>query len=230
LTTGVRNGFFGKKHTESIRSVISSKAFSRIRTPDELDQARAQLAKVKNNRSNMDIWTEKYGPVIAVEKLAAFKKKQSNNNIGSRNKMYGKPSPAGSGVGWKGWYNGIFFRSLRELGAMLFSMNGLSYCSGEKAEYRVPYIDPMGSPRTYSPDFIIDNRLALECKPVRLWETPSVLAKKEAAISFFESKGMEYRLIDPPIPSKEAMIEMTDNGTIRWLGAYEDKIRNYEVK
>ncbi len=74
--SGNRNPMYGKKWT------------------DELRKLRSEKYKGKNNpmynRSIYDVWLEKYGKVIADEKMAIHAKNASNNSIGCKNGMYGK--------------------------------------------------------------------------------------------------------------------------------------------
>jgi hypothetical protein len=60
-----------------------------------------------------------YEELYGKEKANKMKNNLSILNSGSKNKMYGKPSPQGSGNGWSGWYKGWYFRSLIELSYMV---------------------------------------------------------------------------------------------------------------
>ena len=121
---GELNPFFGKKHTEeSKRMMLEDRNYSTYKT-EEFRKKISSLTIGENNpmygKSFYDIWVQKYGKVIADEKMLEYKKKQSINNSGEKNNMYGKPSPINSGNGICGWYKDWFFRSLLELSYMIY--------------------------------------------------------------------------------------------------------------
>lgn len=108
---------------------------------------------------------QRYGHKKAVE----VKNKISKKTSGKNNPMYGKPAPNGSGNGWKGWYKGLFFRSLLEL-SFLIENKDKQVESAEKNKFKISYQDYDGKLRSYFPDFRIAQSL-FECKPKTLWNT-----------------------------------------------------------
>jgi endogenous inhibitor of DNA gyrase (YacG/DUF329 family) len=224
---GENNPFFGRKHSEKTKDLISN-YFSNVHvyTDAQKEQARNQLAKVFNDQPLYDIWLEKYGQEEANRRLIEFKKKQSENNSGSGNPMFGKPSPQGSGNGWSGWYKGWYFRSLRELSYMIkvLETQKLNWEIPDK-KYKIPYVDYAGQIRTYFPDFIVDTNKLVEIKPTKLHNTPKVLAKRKAAEDFCQSQDMSYELIDPPILSQEEIKQLYISGQIKFLERYDKKFR-----
>jgi len=199
-------------------------------TQKQRDSARENLAKVTNTRPIFEIWKEKYSPEEVERKIQEFKDKQSFNNSGSKNKMYGKPSPQGSGNGWKGHYKGTFFRSLRELSMLVhFEENNVLWVTGESKKYKILYIDPLGKERNYFPDFITDTEI-IECKPKRLWDSPNIKCKTLAAKIFAESIGLVFTLVDPPIINYIKIVEMLTSGIIVCSKKYEEKIKAWKEK
>lgn len=224
--SGENNPFYGKTHSqETIDKISIFNSEIRVLSEDFINQARINLAKVSNNRPLYDIWLEKYGKEIADQKLENFKKKQSENNKGEKNKMFGKPSPQGSGNGWSGWYKNWYFRSLRELSFMINVIETQNLIwETPNNNFKIPYYDYAGNDRTYIPDFIIGNRI-IEIKPKKLHNSPKVLAKKIAAEKFAISLGMTYELIDPPILNEKEIKNLYINGHIKFLDRYEVKFR-----
>jgi hypothetical protein len=223
--SGENNPFYGKQHTKETKQKLSDISFSHIYTEEQKEQARTQLAKVSNSIPLYDIWLTKYGKEEADKRLTQFKTKQSKNNKGKNNHMFGKPAPQGSGNGWSGWYKNWYFRSLRELSYMInvIEKENLVWQTPDK-NYKIPYIDYAGEPRTYFPDFIIGNKL-VEIKPLKLQNTPKVLAKKNAAEEFCQKQNMIYEIIDPPILSEEEVKNLYINGQIKFLDKYEQKFK-----
>lgn len=221
---GPLNGFYGKSHSNETKDLLSKKAIDRVRTPEELQQARETLALVSNRRPIYDIWCEKYGTSKANEMLSDLKRRQSRNASGENNPMYGKPSPLGSGVGWKGWLNGSHFRSLRELKFMLENTN---YVSAECDYWTAKYINWDGSKRTTRPDFVNKtSKILVECKPKRLHNTPLVSLKSEAMQSLAESRGFEFRLLDPGIVEMSELKDLVDSGSVVLYDLYRDMLED----
>lgn len=101
--------------------------------------------------------------------------------IGSKNGMYGRPSPVGSGNGWSGWYLDIYFRSLLELAYLKYLLdNNIGFENGECAKYKIKYnID--GVERTYSCDYVLITGEYIEVKPKNLVNSKENSYKFEAA-------------------------------------------------
>lgn len=224
---GKHNPFFGQNHTNETKQKISH-FNSEVRELSEefIQTARQNLAKVSNDRPLHEIWLEKYGQEEADRLIMEFKRKQSELNKGSKNNMFGKPAPQGSGNGWSGWYKDWFFRSLRELSYMInvIEAQGLSWETPDKS-FKIPYQDYAGQTRTYFPDFIIGGNRLIEIKPIKLHHTPKVLAKKRAADKFCLSQNMTYELVDPPILGEEEIKQLYMSGQIKLLDKYDQKFR-----
>lgn len=211
---GQDNHFYNKKHTEETKERI---------------RRNAKVLKGVDNpmfgKSFYDIWVDKFGKKIADEKLLIFKMKKSIKMRGKLNIMYGKPSPNGSGNGWSGWYKGWHFRSISELSYVInvierFKMNWSS------AEYiRIPYLDYKGSKRTYSPDFIINNKYLVECKPKKLIGSTIVRIKSEAASEYCRQNNMIYKIVSPAKLSIEKIKSLYLNSEIKFTKRYEEKAK-----
>lgn len=191
---GKRNPFYGKTHTEeNKKKILKDRDYSKYKTKEFKDKMKEMNSGNKNpmsGKSVYSVWIEKYGKEEADKRLAITKKKHSDNNSGSNNPMYGKPTPQGSGNGWKGWYKGAFFRSLRELTFMIQNDGKLK--TAEKL--RIPY-EFNGKKRTYAPDFILEKQL-IEIKPIKLHNSPNNLAKFEAAKDFCKNNGLTFLVVD----------------------------------
>lgn len=171
----------------------------------------------------MEIWTRKHGKEIATQKQQALVDRARERSIGEKNHMYGRPSPQGAGSGWKGWYNGHYFRSLREATFMInMDERGIKWESGETIS--IPY-EMEGRKRTYRPDFITDDQM-IEIKPIRLHTSPSVVAKQKAGQAYAASHGMTYVLQDIEIDSTGIGKALT-KGLIKFAGDYEERFLAY---
>lgn len=226
---GKNNGFYGKNHTETTKQKIkdNNKKNKDVWKTEEFRQKMSKVTSGSNNPnygvSNYSRWLEKYGKIEADKRLQEYKEKQSKLNSGESNPMYGKPSPKGSGVGWKGWYKNHFFRSLRELTFMLeMEENKIQWKSAESI--RIKYKCPLGNNRTYSPDFLVGNRL-IEIKPVRLQESPSVLLKTEAGKRYCEENNLLFEIVDVDIDSVLIDKYMSD---IKFTDNYKEKYKKYK--
>jgi transposase len=136
------------------------------------------------------------------------------------------PAPQGAGVGWKGWYKGIYFRSLREVSYLLYlDKNNIPWTPAEKKKYTIPYINWDGAERTYRPDFLINNDTLIEIKPKRLQKSPNVMAKTKAALIWAAENGLKYEIIDFPINQSEILAQIDIN--IKFDRDYKEKFLKY---
>lgn len=239
--------YHAKKNNSQCRNCVHESQKGKKYTEEELFRHRERMKKVdrsylktedrrkkisnmnsgKNNpmfgKTVYEVWIKKYGKEEADKKMLLKISKQKQNNSGSGNPMYGKASPNGSGNGWKGWYKNFFFRSLRELTYMLqLEENGIIWKSAESI--RIPYICPLGKNKTYSPDFLVDNKL-IEIKPIRLQKSPLVLAKKYAAEKYCSTNNLIYKIVDVKIDSDLINKYI---GDIKFMGNYEEKYKKWK--
>lgn len=220
---GKSNHFFGKRHTEDAKLSIS-----KANKGKNLSAA-TQFKKGNISGGNFKkFWKDKYPTEIYLEKLKNFKEKQSHLNSGSLNNMYGKPSPKGSGNGWSGWYKGWFFRSLNELSYVIQILErfNLRWETGEQIKYRISYKDN-GIKRNYFPDFIVENKYMVECKPKRLWNSLVVLKKKMAAEAFCKKHHLKYKLVECSKLPLEKINLLVREKIINFTPRYETKFENY---
>lgn len=227
---GANNPFYGKHHTKKMKMEASLREKGKKQTGKRLlkSQKSAKMGrKVINGRSPYQIWVEKYGKKEADKKERILNAKRSIFNSGKGNPMYGKPSPKGSGNGWKCWYKGIFFRSLRELSFFInfIEKNNLQWESGEQNKFKIRYIDPLGNERNYFPDYVVGN-VIYECKPKRLWESPLIICKTKAAIKFGRKNGFKYKLVDYKI-NHEQIKCLYKRGLIKFDKRYKKKFLNF---
>lgn len=234
---GNKNPFFGKKHTkETLEKIASSRAmtgYDMYKTPEY----RAKISEISKNSkgkwmhkmSFYEKWIEMHGEDIANQKMIEHRAKQSLNNSGSKNSMYGKTSPKKSGNGWKGWYKGHFFRSLRELGYIVYELE-LKLIDWKSAEnIRIPYIHYNGNNRTYSPDFFIGNKL-IEIKPEKLINTPLVKLKTEAAIKYCKENNLEFEILDYKIIDIKDLELLINNNKVILTDSTKIKLEEWKIK
>ena len=90
----------------------------------------------------------------------------------------------------------------------------------------VPYTDPNGVQRNYSPDFIIeyhDGRMVVEeIKPSTQLDTDITKAKTEAARQYFNDKGIEYEVIT----ENEIGVDDINNFSIEGFASITEEERN----
>jgi len=189
---GKNNPFFGKKHKKESIEQISKKQKGKHPTTEW------KKGNIPHGKSFYDFWVKKYGKIEADKKMIEFKLKQSIQKRGSKNNMYGKPSPKGCGNGWSGWYNGWFFRSMIELSYMVNVIErfNLEWENGELKKYKIPYIDENNVQKNYFPDFVINDKYIVECKPKRLWNYSKNIRKKEGALVFCKENNLIYKMVD----------------------------------
>lgn len=228
VKNGLRlNGFKNKTHNNVTIQKLKKSDKSYTKTIDfknKISKSNIGRNNPMYGRSYYDIWIEKYGKEVADNKLKQKSLKHSIKNKGKNNPMFGKPSPSGSGNGWKGWYKGIFFRSLHELSFLINYIERfkIDFESGEKAKWAIEYKKPTGGIGTYFPDYIINGKYMVEIKPKRLINTPLIKAKSKAAIIFCKKHNLKYKIITPHICN---ILENINN--IKFTESSKNKISNY---
>lgn len=230
---GDKNPFFGKRHTENTKEIIREKKTGKKQSGSQLERSRETIAAASkiarlNGKNNYERWIKKYGKDEADRLLAAFKSKLSEKNSGKGNPMHGKPPPSGSGNGWANWYNGIHFRSLRELTYYITEIEnkGLTCRIAETKDLMIPYTDPCGVERTYTADFLVEEKYLIEVKPKRLWNTPKILLKRMAGEKFCEQFGYIYTIVDIE-PNSSLIKDKYLNGEVKFVEKYIEKFKKY---
>lgn len=226
--SGENNPFFGKKHTKETKDKLSKLDKTYTKSENFSNAIIRGMAGNTNKKPIYKCWLEKYGKNEADKRLLDFKKKQSENQKGSKNPMYGKPSPQGSGNGWKGWYKNIFFRSLRELAYLNYlDENKISWISMESKDKGIPYYDFFGQKRNYFADFyLVQEKIIIEIKPKRLWYTPAVQQKSKAAVEHCKVNNLSFELIDPELLPYNKVDFLLKEGDIIFQGNYLEKFRS----
>lgn len=226
---GELNPFFGKKHSKETKIKMHENRDYSVYKTEEFRQKISKLTKGKNNpmygKSIYDVWVENYGKDIANEKMLEFKKKQSLNSSGEKNSMYGKPSPINSGNGICGWYKGWFFRSLLELSYMLYVIErfNLEWESGESEKYKINYLMD-GKRKNYFPDFVINKKYIVECKPKKLNLMSINQIKFEFAKKYCDDNGFIFKIRDVPKIKKEELLIMISDGLVVLTNKWKHKI------
>jgi len=232
--TGANNPFYGKKHTEMAKNKMSKNSNRAYMQTPQYKQKVSQQTKGKGNpmygKTYYQIWLQKYGKEKADELQKLKNHKTKLQCTGSGNPMYGKPSPQGSGNGWKGWYKGWFFRSLKELSYVVNVLEINKDLWESAGLIHIPYINYKGTQRTYTPDFLVNSTLLVEIKPTRLKSSITVRAKQEAAEKFAKSKGWAYVIIDPPKITNEQLKNLHNQGTLKFTDRYEKLYNNIYMK
>lgn len=220
----------GKPISKKAKMSFKNKDYSFMQTDSYKENMRNSILnstkKMMRGRNVYDIWLEKYGKEIADQKMIEFKKKQSKNSSGKKNPMFGKPSPVGSGNGWCGWYKNWHFRSLLELSYMINVIErfNLKWESAEKKKYSVPYkfekID-----HTYYPDFVINNKYIVDCKPKDLQNSSLNITKQKAAIKHFNKLGLKFKYVKCRKLTENEIFKLRKRKLIKFTEKYELKFR-----
>lgn len=220
---GKENPFYGKVHSNETKEKIKAAITGRILGKDPR-KGSPGTTNPMHGKSFYAVWEEKYGKEAANILLKQYRDKISTRVSGRGNPMYGKPAPQGSGNGWKGWFKGWFFRSLRELSyAVMLEKQKKKWVGAEK--HRISYTDPLGVKRTYCPDFLVENKILVEIKPDKLIQTPSVMAKSKAGKDYCEKQGLTYHITDISLLPLEELVAMYKKEEITFTKRYEEKFK-----
>lgn len=225
--TGKNNAFYGKHHTQKTKKKLRQSRLGK-KMSNEFKKKMSTVTSGKNNgmynKNVYAIWLNKYGKTIADKKESIRRNKLSKRMSGKKNPMYGKPSPMKSGNGWKGWYKGTFFRSLRELCYMIFlDKNKIHWETAETKKFNIRYKFNK-SDRTYKPDFIINKNTIIEIKPKKLHNTKIVKIKARYAKKFCKINKLKYKIIDVKINADDII---KNKKYIKWVDKYKQKFQSF---
>jgi hypothetical protein len=140
-------------------------------------------------------WDSLYGKERADEKRKITREKcPFIPKYGSDNPQWGKPAHKLSGKGTKGYYNGIYFRSLMEASFIInyLEKNNLKFENGELKKYVIPYT-LNGTPRNYFCDFVVSN-IFYEVKPKALHNTLQNREKWKSANEWCLERGYVFKI------------------------------------
>jgi hypothetical protein len=233
LKKGDRNPFYNKNHSEEsmIKMIESSnnsesrkQYYKKIKSKeyrDELSKKMRENPPMLGN-SYLKIWIEKYGEEKAKEMNEVCSLKKATK--GEKNYWFGKTPPFGSGNGWSGWYKGWYFRSLLELSYMINVIEkfNIKWETGESEKYRVRF-EHKNRKKNYYPDFVLENKYIIECKPKKLWNTSLVEDKKKAAEIFCKENNFIYKLREVPKLTDKEILFHYNCGNIVWIQRYQKK-------
>lgn len=230
---GEANPFYGKHHSKETKLKIAETDRSYTQT-SEYKEKISKISKEKGcgGLAYYKSWVKNLGKEGAKEKEKTRLKKISIATSGPKNKMFGKPAPIGAGNGCGGWYKNWYFRSLRELAYMInvIEAQKLEWLNAENQELSISYIDENNNQRTYRADFLINNKILIEIKPLKLQQTKRNIIKKDAAIKFCLENGLEYQQIDiKPINTQE-LKELIDKNLVKLNKTSQEKFKKYYEK
>jgi hypothetical protein len=215
-----KNGFQDKKHSTESKKQMSQAHLDdheKYQTPEFRKKMRMLLLNGNNSfgkKKLFDVWIEKYGIEEAEKRKIIWKNKISLKTKGKNNPMYGKKSPSKSGYGIHGWYKEFYFRSLHELKFILTCERfKLKIVSAEKI--RMNYVNYDGNERTYSPDFIVDDKFLVEVKPKKLHNTPLNLLKFASAIEYCKKNYLKFKILDFGIIYQDQLNKLITNNIIK---------------
>lgn len=228
---GANNPFYGHHHSQESKDALSKAHTGKKLTEEHKAKCVPYiLAERERVKDYLSFWIDRLGEEKGRKRFKEHQKLLSERTKGKNNGMYGKPSPQGSGNGWKGWYKGIYFRSIREMAFYIRTTE----VEGRKCvnihmqkAYKVPYVHPFsGAERTYTPDFLVDENLVVEIKPLKLMNTVENQAKFKAAKAFFAQKGLAFEVIDIQ-PDSSLLKDKYLQKEITFQNRYEDRFRQY---
>lgn len=148
------------------------------------------------------------------ERAADISRRTSVAVSGEKNPAWGKVYARG-GRSIKGWYKGVFFRSLFEFSFLLHVERSMGLDVQLDLDYEAHLI--MWSGGTYRPDFGVPSRgLLFEVKPASLTKTPKNMAKFEAARAYCASRGLEFRVVTENDFPKLSFQELFDIEGVKW--------------
>ena len=220
--TGENNPFFGRRHTEETKEKIRNREI----TDTQRSSARETLKRNRNRRKIFDIWVDELGAEAAERRLDEYRQLQSENNRGAGNPMFGKPAPKGSGRGWSGWIDSIFFRSKMELSFIVHMLReGILFESAEKKRYGIEYVVDDNIKTYYTDFYLVESGEFIEIKPRNLLGFGTNPEKFAAARRIHGDNFKIFTEDDFHILERREIDELYENGRIEWVERFDKKYR-----
>lgn len=234
MFSGENGAFYGKHHTAESKEKLRLANIGRKHTEESKKKIsqNSRLNPPMKGKSVYSLWVKRYGKEEADKKIIKLREKQRQNSTGEKNPMYGKPPPNGVGNGYSGWYNGLFFRSLKELMFIVKYLErfNLTYESLEKRKSKIKYFDEYSKTyRNYFGDYLVNGRYFVEIKPKKLWNTPLNSQKFSAAKEFCKNNNLIFKLIDPKIDTS-LIFKLFDDNKIKFMDRYLLKFIKWREK
>jgi len=83
--------------------------------------------------------------------------------------------------------------------------------------------------RNYYPDFVIDNKYIVECKPKKLWDTNINKLKFESAKIFCENNKYKFKITDLKRIEKDKLLDLVESGLIVLTKKWRDKLSRHLI-
>ena len=238
---GEKNPFYGKKHTKECmermkKTSLESEKRKEFWKRQQTDEFRAKLGEslkkctTNKGKGYYKAWIRDYGLEKANQMIKELNERKSKTSKGKR---LGIPPKRGvaCGNGWSGWYKEYFFRSLGELSFIIKVIErfGFNAISAESQKYKVKYFIN-GFEKNYFPDFILNEKYVIECKPKKLQEIPHNKIKFDAAKSKFEEEGLIFKVMDVNMIDFNVLIDLYERDVVKFSTKAEEKFIKYIEK
>lgn len=186
-----------------------------------------EIVNIKQTRYNTrdpEICANRLNLSIEKAKTIVQNRIERSTCIGSKNGMYGRPSPLKTGAAYSGYYKDFYFRSFSEYCFIKLHENENIHSAEQccKVNWR--------DGRTYRPDFIIDDTI-YEIKSDYMLEHIETRLKIQALKEAFQ----QYKVIlvaakSIPKPSKDVVLNDLKCGALRIDDAKSDRFRLFMEK
>jgi len=91
----------------------------------------------------------------------------------------------------------------------------------------IKYIDTEGVSRTYTADFLVNEKILVEVKTRNHQQDPKVQEKARAAKAFCTEKGWKYLMLEPKGFTRSEVISLRKNKVISLTRKNEEKYQKY---
>lgn len=131
--------------------------------------------------------------------------------------------------GISGYYKNFYFRSLLELCFIAKTLTRKykndQWESGETKNNRIKYKDFDNNEKWYYPDFVIKNKIVVECKPRYLWEDDINKIKFQAARQYCKLNNKKFIIVDQKVDLEFISI-LYNNKELTLSEKQEKRLRN----
>lgn len=219
----------GVKKANKIKKNMSNRTSGQNNPCSKTNMSKEKrIAKAKKGFINTKLKGKTYDEVYGLKKSKEIKEKLSKANSGKNNNMFGKPSPIGSGNGWSGWYNNIYFQSILEASYIHYlKINNIKFKRADTNEFSIKY-KINNIQKTYFPDFyLINSNEIIEVKPNNLINSFINKEKFKRAKIKFGDRFIVLSENNFEKLTKNDIFNLREKNIIKFTNRYEQKYKEF---
>lgn len=192
MNSGEGNPFFGKKHSNKTKELMSENH------ADFTGENNPLVKWLNEDEKNREEYCQKMKEVWKNPNNAKILSERNSKSVESAI-LNGNHNPYSNCL--HGWYESkkfstkFYYQSSYELKFLQFCESSSKITVLEKSKFVISYIDKNGKQRKYFPDFLANGKILVEIKPESMLGYNNNEEKIQFAKKYCSENGLEYKLL-----------------------------------